>query len=358
MGPSRDGPGKRPTCCAIGRLDPLEIVLDDSSVSRYHAEVRATDRGWRVRDLGSTNGTRLNGVRLGARPVAVAAARPAAVRRGRLRRRGHLEDQPDHGRHRPTDESGMRVEATAKSSWDQALEGLAFDSKRSSAGRRAAAGPAAGRPSPRATSRRKKTFCIRSSTTPSPCSTPSAAPSCWPRGRTTSSSSRRSSPAAMSRAPWRAGRSDVGGRFQFSQSLANALRQPRRIDPVSQRRGRRRTGVGQEHRRGGDGLRAVRPAAHAAQTPGRAAPRPQPVAKAVHHGRPAPGRRPGRQRLGRHRMRQLLRKQRDLFLDTITVLAQAVELQRTNTPAATPTASPPIRCCWRSTGTCRRPTWS
>src|SRR5829696_10101130 len=50
----------------VGRLDALELVLDDSSVSRYHAEVRATDRGWRVRDLGSTNGTRLNGVRLGA----------------------------------------------------------------------------------------------------------------------------------------------------------------------------------------------------------------------------------------------------------------------------------------------------
>src|SRR5947209_15492208 len=49
----------------IGRLDVLEIVLDDNSVSRYHAEVRSTDRGWRVRDLGSTNGTRLNGVRLG-----------------------------------------------------------------------------------------------------------------------------------------------------------------------------------------------------------------------------------------------------------------------------------------------------
>src|SRR5438874_3851609 len=49
----------------IGRLESLEIVLDDSSVSRYHAEVRSTDRGWRVRDLGSTNGTRLNGVRLG-----------------------------------------------------------------------------------------------------------------------------------------------------------------------------------------------------------------------------------------------------------------------------------------------------
>src|ERR1700729_4002232 len=49
----------------VGLPDPLEIVLDDSSVSRYHAEVRATERGWRVRDLGSTNGTRLNGVRLG-----------------------------------------------------------------------------------------------------------------------------------------------------------------------------------------------------------------------------------------------------------------------------------------------------
>ncbi len=49
----------------VGRLDPLEITLDDNSVSRYHAEVRATDRGWRVRDLGSTNGTRLNGIRLG-----------------------------------------------------------------------------------------------------------------------------------------------------------------------------------------------------------------------------------------------------------------------------------------------------
>src|SRR5437660_11784321 len=49
----------------IGRLEALEIVLDVNSVSRYHAEIRATDRGWRVRDLGSTNGTRLNGVRLG-----------------------------------------------------------------------------------------------------------------------------------------------------------------------------------------------------------------------------------------------------------------------------------------------------
>src|SRR5262249_42608260 len=49
----------------IGRLDSLEIALDDASVSRNHAEVFTTGRGWRVRDLKSTNGTFLNGNRLG-----------------------------------------------------------------------------------------------------------------------------------------------------------------------------------------------------------------------------------------------------------------------------------------------------
>lgn len=48
-----------------GRLGSLEIVLDDSSVSRRHAEVRHGDEGWYVRDLESTNGTYVNGVRIG-----------------------------------------------------------------------------------------------------------------------------------------------------------------------------------------------------------------------------------------------------------------------------------------------------
>ena len=48
-----------------GRLASLEIVLDDSSVSRRHAEVRLGDDGWFVRDLESTNGTYVNGVRIG-----------------------------------------------------------------------------------------------------------------------------------------------------------------------------------------------------------------------------------------------------------------------------------------------------
>jgi len=52
------------TLLRAGRLGSLEIVLDDSSVSRRHAELRCTEEGWFVRDLGSTNGTYVNGVRI------------------------------------------------------------------------------------------------------------------------------------------------------------------------------------------------------------------------------------------------------------------------------------------------------
>ncbi len=55
----------------VGRVGALEVRLDHSSISRHHAEIASQADGWEVRDLGSTNGTLLNGVRIGqaARPL-------------------------------------------------------------------------------------------------------------------------------------------------------------------------------------------------------------------------------------------------------------------------------------------------
>jgi HD-GYP domain-containing protein (c-di-GMP phosphodiesterase class II)/pSer/pThr/pTyr-binding forkhead associated (FHA) protein len=49
----------------IGRMEGLEVVIDDTSISRRHAEIAFTQQEWVARDTGSTNGTFLNGVRLG-----------------------------------------------------------------------------------------------------------------------------------------------------------------------------------------------------------------------------------------------------------------------------------------------------
>jgi Protein of unknown function (DUF3662)/FHA domain len=46
----------------IGRSAETQVRLTDTSVSRRHAEVRPTGDGWTVVDLGSTNGTKVNGV--------------------------------------------------------------------------------------------------------------------------------------------------------------------------------------------------------------------------------------------------------------------------------------------------------
>jgi hypothetical protein len=46
----------------IGRLPDCTIALSDTQVSRHHAEVRRDERGFAVFDLGSLNGTTVNGV--------------------------------------------------------------------------------------------------------------------------------------------------------------------------------------------------------------------------------------------------------------------------------------------------------
>jgi pSer/pThr/pTyr-binding forkhead associated (FHA) protein len=40
------------------------VVLADENVSRRHAEVRPSGGSWTVRDLGSTNGVKVNGRRI------------------------------------------------------------------------------------------------------------------------------------------------------------------------------------------------------------------------------------------------------------------------------------------------------
>jgi hypothetical protein len=59
----------------LGRSREADIVLDDANVSRRHAEVRPSGGSWIVRDLGSTNGVKVNGRRLDP-------TRPQSLKRG------------------------------------------------------------------------------------------------------------------------------------------------------------------------------------------------------------------------------------------------------------------------------------
>lgn len=50
-----------PQGAVIGRAHECDVVVASTDVSRRHAEIRPDGAGWTIRDLGSTNGVRVNG---------------------------------------------------------------------------------------------------------------------------------------------------------------------------------------------------------------------------------------------------------------------------------------------------------
>lgn len=54
---------------SVGRKPECNIVLADPNVSRNHAEIRPHGEGFVLVDLGSTNGTKVNGVKVSQQPL-------------------------------------------------------------------------------------------------------------------------------------------------------------------------------------------------------------------------------------------------------------------------------------------------
>ena len=68
--PSGQGSGRQTIlsgdAVVIGRSSAAQVVVDDAQVSRRHAECKLQAGQWFIHDLGSANGTFVNGRRLGA----------------------------------------------------------------------------------------------------------------------------------------------------------------------------------------------------------------------------------------------------------------------------------------------------
>jgi hypothetical protein len=64
-------PATRRPYVSLGRGPDNDIVVDDATLSRQHLLLTHEDGGWTVRDAGSTNGTTVDGARLGPDPVAL-----------------------------------------------------------------------------------------------------------------------------------------------------------------------------------------------------------------------------------------------------------------------------------------------
>lgn len=103
----------------LGRLESLEVVLTDASVSRRHAEVEYLNGVWVVRDLGSTNGTFLNQVRVGRVDQRLKAG--DVLQCGNVALRVEVAEA-ESGTEPGLSDSTMRIELSTRHSWEMALE--------------------------------------------------------------------------------------------------------------------------------------------------------------------------------------------------------------------------------------------
>jgi DNA-binding NtrC family response regulator len=120
------------TLFRIGSHASNDLQLPDETVSKHHLEIAVQEDGWRIADLGSSNGTHLGGARLGE----VVVADPVELQLGAVRLRvvpeegevalsasPRIELGPLRGRSPAMRELFAQVEAVAKSDCALLLEG-------------------------------------------------------------------------------------------------------------------------------------------------------------------------------------------------------------------------------------------
>jgi HD-GYP domain-containing protein (c-di-GMP phosphodiesterase class II) len=125
------------TILRIGRQENQDIVLNHPSISKQHAEVYVGRQGWVVRDIGSTTGTFVNGVRVGQKEWKL--HQQDVLQCGALSMTvANIEEEtppPAVPSRMPADiktsgDFSVRIQATSQRSWEKALESLGGETEK------------------------------------------------------------------------------------------------------------------------------------------------------------------------------------------------------------------------------------